>query len=171
MAFMERIGLAGKKDANGRTAPGDMDILEKLGQEHDEVQDLLKKLVDSERAPERTKLLKEIKKALVPHTKAEQTVVYDAVLKLKDKDAKVDGNEGYIEHGLADKTLTQLGKIKNRTSPEFTACAKVLKELVNHHIKEEEDAIWRDVKDNFSDDERIEMCRKFEAAKKKVKVA
>jgi hemerythrin superfamily protein len=164
--IQERFGAAAKPAANE-----DMDILDKLGQEHDEVQALLAKLVDSQKAAERTQLLKKIKAALVPHTKAEQKVVYDRVLKLKDKQAKIDGNEGYLEHEIAERTLTQLSKIQNRMSPEFTAAAKVLKELVNHHIKEEEDAIWGDVKDNFSDEDRTEMNREFETAKKRVKVA
>jgi len=173
MALMESLGLTGKSDArrsNARGAQEDADILETLGREHDEVQALLEKLVESEKAPERNKLLKQIKQALVPHTKAEQKVVYDRVLALKEKDAKVDGHEGYIEHDLASRTLSRLAKIRTRTSPEFTACAKVLKELVNHHVKEEEGALWDDVKENFSEDERLEMNREFEAAKKRVKV-
>jgi hemerythrin superfamily protein len=170
MAIVERIQE--RFGVTARSAPNeDMDILDKLGREHDEVQALLGKLVESEKAAERTQLLKKIKAALVPHTKAEQKVVYDRVLKLKDKKARIDGNEGYLEHEIADRTLTQLSKIQNRMSPEFTATAKVLKELVNHHIKEEEDAIWDDVKDNFSDEDRVVMNREFEAAKKRVKVA
>lgn len=172
MQVIDRIEEQYKKATrqSDKTDVEDMDILDKLGKEHDEVQALLGQLVESEKAAERARLLKQIKAALVPHTKAEQKVVYDRVLKLKDKDAKIDGNEGYLEHQIAERTLTQLGKIRNRISPEFSAAAKVLKELVNHHIKEEEDAIWRDVKDNFSDQDRIAMNREFEAAKKRVKV-
>lgn len=147
-----------------------MDILDKLAQEHDEVQELLQKLVDSEKAAERTKLLKDIKQALVPHNKAEEKVVYERVLAVKSKDAKIDAHEGYVEHSVGDKVLTDLGKIKNRMSPEFTATAKVLKELVDHHVEEEEDSIWSDVKDNFSMEQRIAMHAEFEAAKKRVKV-
>src|ERR1051325_5590451 len=164
MQVIDRIEEQYKKvtGSSAKTDVEDMDILDKLGKEHDEVQALLGQLVESEKAPERTRLLKQIKAALVPHTKAEQKVVYDRVLKLKDKDAKIDGNEGYLEHEIAERTLTQLGKISNRTSPEFSAAAKVLKELVNHHIQEEENAIWSDVKNNFSDQDRIAMNREFE---------
>lgn len=149
----------------------DGDILDSLKKDHDEVGEMLKALVDSASASERRGLVKRIKKALVPHIKAEQSVVYDAVLKLKDKDAKRDGEEGYIEHKLAAETLLLLGKISNTMSPEFSAASKVLKELIEHHVKEEEDNIWADVRENFSDKARAEMNRKFEAAKKRVKVA
>jgi len=159
-----------KRAPRGTSQVDDMDILDKLKQEHDEVKEMLGKLVDSEKAAERTALLKKIKAALVPHVRAEEKVVYDAIIARKDKDSKIDGNEGYFEHAHADMALKKLGTIKPATSPEFTAAAKVLKELVEHHVKEEESNVWRDVRKAFDSDDRIEMNRKFEAAKKKVKV-
>jgi len=146
------------------------DILETLQAEHDEVQELLEKLVKSDAAREQKSLVSKIKQALVPHTKAEERVVYDAVLALRGKDAKIDGNEGYIEHGLADATLKKLDNLTANT-PEFKAAAKVLKELIDHHVQEEERNIWARVKENFTDDQREQMNRDFLAAKKKVKGA
>ena len=153
-----------------RSATGDMDILDKLKVEHNEVGQMLKKLVGSSGASERKSLLKKIKGSLVPHLRAEDKVVYDAIIALKDKGAKQDGNEGHFEHELVEKMLATLGKIDNATSPEFSAAAKVLKELVEHHVKEEETNVWADVRANFSDEARLQMDRKFEAAKKKVQV-
>ena len=149
---------------------GDMDILDKLQQEHDEAKALLKQLVEGESARDRKATLKKLKSALVPHLRAEEKVVYDAVLALKDKQIKQDGEEGYLEHELGDRMLATLGKIANAMSPEFSAAAKVLKELVEHHVEEEESNIWAAVRDNFSSEDRIEMNRKFEAAKKKVRI-
>jgi hemerythrin superfamily protein len=146
------------------------DILSTLETEHDEVQELLGKLADSENTREQKALVAKIKAALVPHTKAEEKVVYDAVLALKGAPAKVDGNEGYIEHGLASETLKKLDKLTANT-PAFKAAAKVLKELVDHHIQEEERNIWARVRENFSDEQRQRMNRDFLAAKKKVKLA
>jgi hemerythrin superfamily protein len=149
---------------------GETDILDTLQTEHDEVQDLLGKLVDTDAAREQKQLVARIKRALVPHTKAEEKVVYDAVLALRGRDAKIDGNEGYIEHGLADQTLKKLDRL-TANSPEFQATAKLLKELIDHHVEEEERNIWAQVKKNFSDKQRAQMNRDFLAAKKKVKVA
>ena len=157
------------KAFNGEDAVDD-DILDTLKKEHEEVADLLDKLEKSESAPQRRSLVLQIRKALIPHVKAEQTVVYDAVIALKAKDAKIDGHEGYIEHELASRTLDQLGKIKNAASPEHKAAGKVLRELITHHVEEEERNIWKDVKENFSDDDRAAMNSAFLAAKKKVKV-
>jgi len=149
---------------------GEPDILDTLQAEHDEVQELLGKLTGNDNGRGQKALVSKIKAALVPHTKAEEKVVYDAVLALKGAPAKVDGNEGYIEHSLASETLKKLDKLPTNT-PEFKAAAKVLKELVDHHIKEEESNIWARVKENFSSEQRVRMNRDFLLAKKKVKIS
>ena len=146
------------------------DILDTLKQDHDDVAEMLEKLVESESGTERKSLLTSIKMALVPHLRAEEKVVYDAVLALRGKEQKEHAEEGYIEHGLGDKMLASLGKMKDAMSPEFSAGAKVLKELVGHHVEEEENNIWSDVKDNFSSEDRVAMNRKFLAAKTRVRI-
>lgn len=146
------------------------DILDTLKEEHEEVADLLKKLVDSENAAERKSLLKKVKAALVPHSRAEEKVLYDAIIAVQDKQAKQDGHEGYEEHSMADKAIADLEKIKNAGSPEFAATAKVLKELIEHHVKEEERDVWKDAKKHFSADQRALMNKAYLAAKKKVSV-
>lgn len=171
MDLIDTIKKTGRNLSDTITgAKTEPDILETLKKEHDEAGDLLKQLVEGESAAARKATLKKLKAALLPHLKAEQKAVYDAVIALKDRDAKQDGEEGILEHKLAAETLGLLGKIANAMSPEFSAAAKVLKELVEHHVEEEERNIWSDVKSNFSDEERRKMNRDFEAAKKKVRV-
>jgi len=145
------------------------DILSTLQAEHDEVQEMLEKLNGSDNAREQKQLVARIKAALVPHNRAEEKVVYDAVLALKGREARVDGHEGYIEHNLGGMTLKKLEKLTANT-PEFKAAAKVLKELVDHHVEEEERNIWSLVRRNFSAEDRAAMNRDFLAAKKKVRV-
>ena len=148
----------------------DTDILDTLKKEHDEVKALLADLQKADNGSQRSRLVQQIKMALVPHTKAEEKVVYDRVIKLRDKDAQTDGHEGYLEHELASKTLQRLDSMGASTSAEHQAVAKVLKELVEHHIQEEESNVWSDVKKNFSEEDRFEMNVQFEAAKARVKV-
>jgi iron-sulfur cluster repair protein YtfE (RIC family) len=156
--------------SSGDTHVESTDILETLKKEHDEVKDLLKKLSDAETPGQRRNLVEKIKGALVPHTKAEEKVVYDAVIALRDKDAQTDGHEGYLEHEWASKTLQRLEAITNAASPEHKAAGKVLKELVEHHIEEEERNVWADVKENFSNEDRKKMNVAFFAAKRRVKI-
>jgi hemerythrin superfamily protein len=159
------------KTVMGVLSPGESqaDILDTLQMEHDEVQDLLQQLTGSDNGREQKSLVARIKQALIPHTKAEEKVVYDAVLALKGRHAKIDGNEGYLEHSLASETLKKLDKLTANT-PEFKAAAKVLKDLVNHHVQEEERNIWSQVKENFSSEQRDRMNRDFLGAKKRVKI-
>ena len=139
-------------------------------QEREEPAALLEQLTNSDTAGARRSLLAKIKAALVPHVRAEEKVVYDAIIALRGKEAKQNGEEGYLEHSLADRILATLGKIEKPASPEFSAAAKVLKELVAHHVEEEERNVWKDVRENFSDDERVEMNRIFEMTKRRVRV-
>lgn len=161
------------KSVIGAIVPGtepSTDILDTLHAEHDEVQELLKDLTESEKAAEQTALVAKIKQALIPHSKAEEQVVYDRVAVLKGEKPKIDSAEGYSEHALASATLKSLDTLQPNT-PEFKANAKVLKELLDHHIKEEERNIWSDVKENFSDEQRKQMNGEFLAAKKTIKVS
>ena len=131
MNLRSTIQKAGKT-LKGALAPQPSDdILSALHKDHDLVQALLEKLVDS---------------------------------------AKVDAHEGYFEHEAAERMLANLAKIEQVKSPEFTAAAKVLKELLAHHIQEEETDIWSDVRENFSLEQRERMQAEFEAAKKRVKI-
>ena len=157
--------LLPKSDSAGET-----DLLDTLKKEHDEVKSLLSDLQKAETSAQRKSLVRRIKSALLPHTKAEEKVLYDAVIAVRDKQAQVDGHEGYIEHELASKTLQKLGAIENATSSEHKAAAKVLKELVEHHIEEEENNVWGDAKRNFSDDRRKQMNVAYLAAKSRVRV-
>jgi hemerythrin-like domain-containing protein len=160
-----------KKSLSGEQADNaDSDILDTLKQEHRDVAEMLERLVESTSAAERKKLLASIKSALVPHLRAEEKVVYDAVLAMRGKEQQIHGEEGYMEHSLGDKMLTSLGKMSDAMAPEFSAGAKVLKELVEHHVEEEEKNIWSDVERHFSEEDRIALNKKFLAAKKRVKV-
>ena len=148
-----------------------MDILDKLHSEHELVKSLVKKLVDSESSAERSTLFKELKQNLVKHSRAEEKIMYDAMIKLDKEAPEEQGDEGYIEHELVDTMLKKLGKARNKASIEWTAGIKVVKDLLEHHIKEEEGEFFTTMKSNFSSEQREKMNTAFEARKKKVKVS
>lgn len=159
-----------KQTLSVKKSTDETDILDTLKREHREVQELLKSLQRSEDADERERLVKSIKAALVPHTEAEEKVVYEAVIATAEADAETDGYEGYLEHEWASKTLERL-EAAEPLSSEHKAAAKVLQQLVEHHIKEEESNVWRDVREHFDDADRIQMNEDFEAAKRAVTVS
>jgi hypothetical protein len=75
---------------------------------HDELKALLADLSDAETSAQRRALVQKIKAALVPHTKAEEEVVYDAVIALRDKHAQQDGHECYLEHEMSGEDCSVL---------------------------------------------------------------
>jgi hypothetical protein len=62
------------------------------------------------------------------------------------------------------------GEISGAMSPEFGAAAKVLKEPALHHVREEENNIWPEVRQHFSGEARAEMGPKFQPAKQRVRI-
>jgi hemerythrin superfamily protein len=148
----------------------DTDILDTLKKEHNEVKELLKSLQDAESAAQRRGLVRQLTAALVPHSVAEEKVVYAAVIALAAQQAQMDGYEGTLEHKWAAKTLERLAAIADATSPEHKATGKVLKELVEHHIKEEEHNIWRDVRKHCSHEDRARMNALYLAEKQRTKI-
>jgi len=159
----------GSKASEQRSAG--REILETLKQEHEAVKKLLTTLEREEDPTQRKELVRNIAAALVPHTVAEEKVVYQAVIEMgDDKDAQRDGYEGKLEHEWASQTLQRLQGIGDATSAEHKAAAKVLKELVEHHVKEEESNIWRDIRKHCSNEDRERMNAEFLAEKSKTKV-
>jgi hemerythrin superfamily protein len=148
----------------------EMDILDTLAEEHEVVAALLQDLVDGKSSAQRASTLKQIKKNLIPHARAEETVFYNAIIGVKDKDIKKDGEEGFIEHSLVDFLLKTLSGMRDKMSPRFGAGAKVLKEIVSHHVREEESDLFSDARDNFSGDQRVKMNQAYLTKKKSIKV-
>jgi hemerythrin superfamily protein len=146
------------------------DILDTLKQEHEEVRDLLANLQDAENSLQRHGLVRQIAAALLPHSAAEEKIVYEALIAMSDPEAQRNGYDGALEHKWAAKTLEQLAGISDATSSEHRATAKVLRELVEHHVKEEEHNIWRDVRKNYSDDDRAQMNALYLVEKRKARV-
>jgi len=147
-----------------------MDILDTLADEHEVVAALLQDLVDGKSSAQRASTLKQIKKNLVPHARAEESVLYNAIIRVKDKDTKRDGEEGFIEHSLVDFLLQTLSGMRDKMSPRFGAAAKVLMEIVTHHVKEEESDLFSDARDNFSSEQRVKMNQTYLTKKKSIKV-
>jgi len=167
---MKDAGMAVMRAVGPQLEADEQDLLDTLKEEHDEVRTLLSDLADAGTPARRKALVQSIKAALVPHTKAEEKVLYSAIIALRAKNAQIDGHEGNIEHALAAQTLEKLGSIAKPTSAEHRATAKVLKELVEHHIREEESNIWKDAREHFSSEERIAMNRRYLRAKAQVKI-
>jgi hemerythrin superfamily protein len=127
--------------------PKDTDALTLLKNDHAEVKQLFKEL-EAEKDPE--SIFSQIKAALEVHARIEEEIFYPAVKKARSEEVKEQVKEAYEEH---TKIKTLLGAIAE-ISPEdgsYSAKLKVLKEDVEHHVKEEEGEMFPDARKYLRD--------------------
>ena len=144
-------------------APGDVRVL--LQKDHDEALDLAEKMQKATQPGRRKEILKKLKPALVAHSRAEEKEVYNALLKLKkSKESQDMANEGFVEHSLLDELLDSLAR-GAATSDNWKARAKVLHELLDHHVSEEKTEMFVDLGENFTSAQLVAMGTRFERTK------
>lgn len=106
---------------------------------------------------ERERLVAEIERVLKTHAQIEEEVFYPA---FKAATAKMEEQsmfyEAAEEHHVVDMLLPSL-KSANKKSPEFEAKATVLKELLEHHIKDEETEMFKVARQVFSEEQLREI--------------
>jgi len=109
-------------------------------QDHKNVRQLLKRLeATTERSTDqREQLLSNIESEVKMHTMIEEEIFYpaykDAVRTRDDKELYFEALE---EHHVVDLVMPEI-KSTETNSDDFGAKAKVLKDLIEHHAKEEE---------------------------------
>lgn len=130
-----------------------------LKADHAGVKRLLRELAEtSERATkQRESLVNQIERELKMHAQLEEEIFYPAFLSAaKGQESEDLFYEAAEEHHLVDMVLPAL-KAANPKSHEFGAKAKVLKELVEHHIREEENEMFGAARQLFDEDELREL--------------
>jgi hemerythrin superfamily protein len=138
-----------------------------LKSDHATVKRLLRELSETtERAVKQRELLvNKIERELKAHAQAEEEVFYPAFKAAAEKsDAEDLFYEAAEEHHVVDMVLPAL-KVANPKSKEFSAKAKVLKDLVEHHIREEEGQMFAKARQLFSEDELRELGDMMQARK------
>ncbi|HUP62472.1 MAG TPA: hemerythrin domain-containing protein [Thermoanaerobaculia bacterium] len=130
-----------------------------LKSDHVALKRLLRELTETtERAvKQRETLVAKIEQELKTHAQVEEEVFYPAFqAAAKGSDAEDLFYEAAEEHHVADMVLPAL-KAANPKSHEFTAKAKVLKDLIEHHIKEEEGQMFPKARKLFGDERLREL--------------
>ena len=105
-----------------------------LAQDHRTVEDLFEQFEKAKGASAQQKIVRQICTELKVHAMIEEEIYYPAIRgKVEDDDL----DEAYVEHDSAKLLINELESAE--PSEEFyEAKVKVLKELIEHHVKEEE---------------------------------
>ncbi len=134
-----------------------IDIIDAILEDHKALKDLIPLLKGEGTYTEKRGVFAFLAAALEAHAKPEEQTWYKS-LKTQD-DMKVEGLEGDIEHALADQLVNEL---KATTDEDlFMAKVKVLAEMLEHHIKEEENEMLPEFRQNSTASERRELGAKY----------
>ena len=142
---------------------GGSDALTLLKEDHEHVLALFEQFeaLGEQARKERKALATEICTELVKHTTAEEEIFYPAVRSARgDNEELVD--EAIVEHASAKDLIGQLMRMDGHDAL-FDAKVKVLSELVEHHMREEENDIFPKARHGGLDLEalgrEIEQCK------------
>jgi hypothetical protein len=138
-----------------------MDAFELLKADHRKVAELFDRL---EAASGKAKLavFKQINSELELHSHIEEKILYPALEKPQEThDLTL---EAYEEHAVVKTLLTELSGARS-PNDEWDAKAKVLRENVEHHVKEEENELFDKADDALSSEQIEALGEQMEAEK------
>src|SRR5688500_11887411 len=124
-----------------------------------EVTTLFKKIEKTESEEEKVALFEELAANLAAHDAIEREIFYPAIEKKMGMDDML--GEALVEHGVVEFSLYQASQAMGGEDFDFK-CA-VLKEMVEHHVEEEEKEMFKKVEKEFSADELETLGEKMEA--------
>ena len=121
-----------------------MDPIQLLKRQHREVEALFKK-IEKTKGSQRRALLDELAGNLKLHMAIEEKIFYPAVQQLPAKKAEDMTLEAYEEHAVVKLVLAELPGV-DPEDERFDAKITVLSELIEHHVEEEEDEMFKTAK-------------------------
>jgi iron-sulfur cluster repair protein YtfE (RIC family) len=132
-----------------------MNAIELLKKQHVKVTKALTKVADGK--PATAEELRELADELVAHMVIEEHIFYPHVKELM-KDMI---SESFEEHAVA---RFELARLLQASGPEKKTRALVLKELLEHHIEEEQDEMFPKVEKHIDEEELVRLGEKMESA-------
>ena len=110
------------------------DGLQLLANDHRKVEDLFASFEKASGTSAKEKIVKEICTELKVHAQIEEEIYYPEIRGKVEEDAL---DEAYVEHDSAKLLINELEAAEPDES-YYAAKVKVLQELIEHHVKEEE---------------------------------
>ena len=145
-----------------------LDAITLLKTDHKKVRVLLETLDKTDAPARRTKLFGQIETEITVHARVEEEIFYPAFKrKAEESEEKQMFFEAKEEHGLVDIIMPKV-RSANPSSDEFAARAKVLKDLIVHHAKEEEKEMFKAAKKLFEKDELKSLGEQIQRRKREL---
>ncbi len=135
-----------------------------LKQQHREVEKLFSTALKTENPNTRRKAMDDIAAALTHHTAIEETIFYPAVRELGTQKAEDMVGEAYEEHHVVKLVLAELPDV-DPAADNFEYKMTVLKELVEHHVEEEEDEMFPMAEKRLGEDRSAQLAEQMAGSK------
>ncbi|QVM94671.1 hemerythrin domain-containing protein [Pseudomonas sp. SORT22] len=144
-----------------------MNAIDLLKADHKTVKALLTQLSEStERGiKKRSELLAKLEMEVAVHTRLEEEILYPVYKKAGAKEQVIMYHEAKEEHRTVDSLVLPDLKVTDPGTPEFSGRVKVLKELLEHHIEEEETEMFPQAKKLLGKDVLEAMGEQMEMMK------
>lgn len=140
-----------------------MNIYQLLKKQHREVSALFKQIEKAQEKEPATvaALFNKVKVELGSHAKAEEEVFYTPIrLRSESEEGEELSSEGKEEHHVIALLLGELSRLSVNTE-EWKAKFTVLKEIVEHHVEEEENEIFAAAREIFSAQEARDIAEQM----------
>jgi hemerythrin-like domain-containing protein len=139
-----------------------------LKADHTKVKQLLRRLNETNGVKERENLVNQIEREVKMHSQLEEEIFYPAFkAATRGSEEQKLFYEATEEHHVVDMELPAL-KAANPKSPEFQAKAKVLMDLIQHHIKEEEGEMFTAAREALSEEQLRELGDMMQSRKETI---
>jgi hemerythrin superfamily protein len=119
------------------------DALALLKEDHRKVEKLFKDYESAKGEGRKEKLARQISLELTIHTMIEEEIFYPACKGKIDEDML---KEAYVEHDAAKLLMAEIEAGSGESDDFFDARVQVLGEQIDHHVKEEEDELFPEVR-------------------------
>lgn len=140
--------------------------IEHLLKDHKKQRKLEKKLIKAETREDKEKYRQKLYDALYPHIEGENASIFDFLVK-KGDEAKAGALEAMQEHHVDRVLLDELMAL-DVDDEVFITKAKVLREVNNHHLKEEEKEHFPRLESLASEEELDALFEAYESAEHEV---
>lgn len=137
-----------------------MNAIDLLKQHHREVEELFKGIEKAEAQNEKAKLFRELASKLVGHDGIEREIFYPACEEAMGLTDEL--GEALVEHGVVEFSLYQADQAIGQ--PDFEFKVSVLQELIEHHVKEEEEEFFPKVQKALGDEKLESLGEELEEA-------
>lgn len=135
------------------------DIITLILEDHVPLKKLIKVLKDPHiKMSEKRPSFEKFAVRLLAHAKPEEDSLYSRMQE-KKSEVRMEAFEGLTEHAIAEHLIEEIQVTTDKN--EWLGKVKVLGELVEHHIEEEETSMFKMVKKEFTMEMRAEIGEEY----------